>query len=140
MRSVQFSILQMNNQRVEQMASKSVRIRVLNSLLVIRDELSQELPDIDRNGAVWSTASCVLVTCMPDCDGETHVTLGGVNEVGQDGTLIFDRRLETPSKRIVIDGVMEEKILQTDVPTSKTRMRIWTNGLRDTDIVTIGLG
>jgi hypothetical protein len=127
MRSVQFFILQMNNQRIKPMASKSVRIRVLNSLLVIRDELSQELPDIDRDGAVWSTASCVLVTCMPDSDGETHVTLGGVNEVGQDGTLIFDRRLETPSRRIVIDGVMEKKILQTDVRTSKTRMRIWTN-------------
>jgi hypothetical protein len=122
------------------MTLKSARIRVLNSLLVIRDELSQELPDIDRNGTVWSTASSVLVTCMPDCDGETHVTLGGVNEVGQDGTLIFDRHLETPSLRIVIDGVMEEKILQMDVPTSKTLMRIWTNGLRHTDVVTIGLG
>jgi hypothetical protein len=77
---------------------------------------------------------------MPDCDGDTRVTLGEVNEVEQGGTLIFDRRLQTPSRRIVIDGVMEVKILQMDVPTFETRMRIWTSGHPGTDIVTIGLG
>jgi len=122
------------------MASKSVRIPVLNSLLVVRDERSQDLPDIDRNGVVWSTASCVLVTCMPDSDGETRVTLGRANEIEHHGKLIFDRQLETPSRRVVIDGVMRERILQMDVPAPQTRMRIWTNGVRDTDIVTIGLG
>src|SRR6266536_1971914 len=94
--NVQVPIMQIDNQRIKPMSSKSVRIPVLNSLLVIRDERSHDLPDIDRSNVVWWTESCVLVTCMPDCDGETHVTLGGVNEVVQDGKLIFDRRLETP--------------------------------------------
>ena len=122
------------------MAPKSVRIRVLNSLLVIRDENSRDFPDIDRTGVVWSSPSCILVGCMPDCDGETHVTIGHANEIRQDGKLIFDSRLETPSRSIIIHGVVEERILQIDVPTSETRVRIWTNGLRFTDQATIGVG
>src|SRR6516225_5434686 len=93
-------------QRIRPMAPKSVRIRVLNSLLVIRDENSRDFPDIDRTGVVWSSPSCILVGCMPDCDGETHVTIGHANEIRQDGKLIFDSRLETPSRSIIIHGVV----------------------------------
>jgi hypothetical protein len=40
---------------------------------------------------------------------------------------------------IIVETVMGERILEIDVPRRETRVRIWTNGFRDTDQVTIGL-
>ena len=122
------------------MAPESVRIPVQNCLLVVADERIRDIPDIDRHKAVWSTASCILVSCMPDSDGATHVTIGSAKDIIQDGELIFDNPLETPSRKLVVETVLGKKVFQIDVPNSRTRVRIWTNGIRFTDKVTIGVG
>ena len=122
------------------MTLDSVRLPVLNSLIFLRDEQTRNIPEINGIGAVWSTTSCVAVGCLPDCDGETEVIIGPADEVAKDGTLLFDRSLATPSGSVVVETVLSETILQIGVPTSQTRVRIWTNGLRDTDKVIIGLG
>ena len=124
----------------EQMTLIAARIRVLNSLLFIRDSSVDALPTIDGSGAVWSTASCVAVSCLPDCDGATEIVIGDLAEVqGDAAKLVFDRLLETPSRIIVVQTVVGEKLLQREVPAAVTRTRIWTNGLRDTDKVIIGV-
>lgn len=46
--------------------SISTRIAVLNSLLFIRDQSIEDIPEIDGNGAVWSTTSCVAVSILFD--------------------------------------------------------------------------
>jgi hypothetical protein len=121
------------------MALDSVRLPVLNSLLFLRDEQTRNIPEIDGIGAVWSTTSCVAVGCLPDCDGETEVTVGPADEVRKDGTLLFDGPLATPSRSMVVETVLSETILRVGVPNAQTRVRIWTNGLRDTDKVIVGL-
>jgi hypothetical protein len=121
-------------------ALESVRLPVLNSLIFLRDERTRNIPEIDGNGAAWSTPACVAVSCLPDCDGETEVTIGTVQEVTKDGALLFDGLLETPSRSMVVETVLRKTILQIGVRTSQTRVRIWTNGLQDTDEVIIGLG
>ena len=121
------------------MMSNSVRLSVLNSLLFVRDAVSRNLPEIDGNSAIWSTASCVAVSCLPDCDGQTGVTIGSAQEVGQRGNPLFDGRLMTPSRNVIVETVLGQTILAKTVPNLDTRVRIWTNGLRDTDTVTIAL-
>jgi hypothetical protein len=122
------------------MALNSARLPVLNSLIFVRDEQTPNIPEIDGHGAVWSTTSCVAVSCLPDCDDETEVTIGSAQEVTKNGTLLFDGRLATPSRTVVVETVLSKAILQIGVPASQTRIRIWTNGLRDTNEVIIGLG
>ncbi len=121
------------------MTSNSVHLRVLNSLLFIRDARARHIPEIDGNSSVWSTTSCVAVSCLPDCDGETEVTIGSAYEVKQRGSPLFDGRLSTPSRTVIVETVLAERLLERNVPNLHTRVRIWTNGLRDTDRVIVGL-
>lgn len=118
---------------------KSAHVSVLNSLLFVRDSGVREIPHIDGNLAVWSTASCIAVSCLPDSDGATDVKIGLSQEIGASGDAIADLRLKTPSGAIIVETVTGQRILEMDVPNRDTRVRIWTNGHRDTDQVTIGL-
>jgi hypothetical protein len=119
----------------------AARVPVLNSLLFIRDANIKNLPIVDGNGSVWSTSTCVAVSCMPDCDGPTEIIIGDLSDV-QHGAkkLLFDARLETPSKSIVVETVLSQKILERNAPDTTTHVQIWTNGLRDSDKIVIGLG
>jgi hypothetical protein len=118
----------------------TAHVRVLNSLLFVGDSSKKELPTIDGNGSVWSTASCVAVSCLPDCDGPTEIIIGALSEVQSRGEkLVFDGEVETPSRAIVVETVLAKKILQRNVLNTRTHIRIWTNGLRDTDKVIVGL-
>jgi hypothetical protein len=121
------------------MTPRSTSLKVLNSLLYIRDAQEEDLPDIDGRGAFWFTPSCVAVSCLPDCDGPTTITVGAMSEVAVGKKLLFDGRLETPSHRIIVETVLGNTVLEQNVPTAMTRVRIWTNGYRDTDKVEIGL-
>jgi hypothetical protein len=117
----------------------SVNVRVLNSLLYIKDASKVELPAIDGRGAYWFLPSCVALSCLPDCDGPTRITIGAASEVQVNEKLLFDRRLKTPSHRIIVESVLGRTILEQNVPNELTRVRIWRNGFRDTDKVIIGL-
>jgi hypothetical protein len=117
----------------------SARVRALNSLLYIRDIATAELPDVDGDAAVWATPSCVAVSCLPDCDGETEILLGPSREVGLRGKPLFDDQLKTPSKSVVVETVLQEIVLRLDVPHRETRLRIWTSGHQAADKVIFGL-
>ncbi len=118
----------------------STHVRVLNSLLFIKDARTKDLPMIDGQGSFWFTASCVAVSCMPDCDGPTEVVIGTPSELQDDAVkLLFDTRLETPSRSITVETVLAEKILEKNALNATTRVRIWTDGFRDTNKVVIDL-
>ena len=122
------------------MTSKSVTIPVLNSLLFIRDKNIRNLPEIDGHSSVWSTPSCVAVSCLPDSDGETRLVIGSVEDVRQNSGPLFDARLMTPSGHVIVENVLGERILEIKAPKLDTRVVVWTNGFPDTDMVIIGLG
>ena len=121
------------------MTSKSITVPVLNSLLFIRDKNIRSLPEIDGHSSVWSTPSCVAVSCLPDSDGETRVVIGSVEDVRQNGDPLFDARLMTPSGQVIVENVLGERILKIKAPKLDTRVMVWTNGFPDTDMVIIGL-
>ncbi len=123
------------------MTIAAAHVRVLNSLLFIQDANTKDVPTIDGNGSIWKTATCVAVSCMPDCDGITEVDLGASSDIEKASEkLVFDGFLETPSRKIHVTTVLGQTILEKDVSGTITHVCIWTNGLRDTDRVVIGLG
>ena len=122
------------------MTPSSASVKVLNSLLYIKDARKPDLPAVNGRGAYWSIPSCVAVSCLPDCDGPTTITIAASPQVRVGEKLLFDSLLETPSRRIVVETVLGKAILEQDVPSDTTRVRIWTNGSRDTDQVLVGLG
>jgi hypothetical protein len=87
---------------------------------------------------VWSTSSCVAVSCLPDADGPTEVTIGTQPQVDRNDVLIFDNWLQTPSRRLQVETVLAETLFSGSVSQPSTRVRIWTNGRQDTDRVIVG--
>lgn len=122
------------------MTARSVKMPVLNSLLFIRDANVKQVPKIDGNSAIWFTEFCVAVSCLPDCDGDTEITLRDAQKQAFERTPLFDGRLRTPSRHIIVETVLGRTILEMSVLDAVTRVQIWTNGLRDTDKVVIALG
>src|ERR1700724_124706 len=94
----------------------AAHVSVLNSLLFIKDASRKDLPRLDGHGSFWATTSCVAVSCLPDCDGPTEVIIEYPLEVpNKNGKLLFDALLETPSRRITVETVLAEKILEQNV-------------------------
>jgi hypothetical protein len=127
------------DQEMEEMTLQFARLPVMNSLLYLSDAQTYTPPEIDGIGAVWSTPSCVAVSCLPDCEGDTELTVGSGQELAQSGKLLFDGRLRTPSRKIIVTTVGDDIVLERSVPKYETRVRIWTNGHPGTDRVWIGL-
>ncbi|WP_421724230.1 hypothetical protein [Bauldia sp.] len=114
----------------------------LNSLLYVKDPRSEDYPEIGgpKSTSIWVRPSCIAVSCLPDNDGDTAITIGPSAEMVPDTTLLFDGWIETPSNRIVVTTVLDEEVLGVGVPSERTRLRIWTDGYQDTKRVTIGVG
>jgi hypothetical protein len=125
--------------RSENRAMKSISVPVLNSLVFIRDAESHNFPDIDGLSSYWATESCVAVSCLPDSEGETTISLASGSEVTRQSTALFDGEINTPSYGIVVDTVLGGKLFSASGLTAKTRLRIWTNGHRATDTIAIAL-
>lgn len=121
------------------MTTKSVRVPVLNSLLLIRDEKERAVPPIDGRAGIWRTPSCIAVSCLPDSDGPSKITIGPIREIDPQRSLLFEGSLKTPSRRVVVQSVLGEEILAADVSAVQTRLKIWTNGELDTDTAGIGV-
>lgn len=121
------------------MTSAETTIEVPNGLIYVRDPTVSLRPEIDGVGSAWWTPSCVAVSCRPDCDGETRVAIGPSDEINQRVKIVFDRTLETPGRTLAVEIVPGVEILRVSVPTALTRVRISTNGPRDTDAVAIAL-
>lgn len=121
------------------MTVAATALEVPNSLLYVRDPALRTLPEIDGLTAEWHTPSCVAISCLPDSDGPTTIAIGPSREVGRDKALVFDHVLDTPSRELIIEIVPGIEVLRVDVPRRMTRVRIRTNGNRDTDNVIFGL-
>jgi hypothetical protein len=117
----------------------TILVPVLNSLLFIRDSEVVDLPEIDGSASSWSTEFCVAVSCQPDSDGPTAITMDTIQNLRPNGILLLDHYLKTPSRKVVVEGVLANKILESAVAGENTRIRIWTDGHRGTEKVIIGL-
>lgn len=120
--------------------ASSIKIAPPNSLLFVSDRDGGNVPEITRHRDLWWTPSCVVIGCLAFMDGETDVVLGGVADVDPGTVPVFDGILETPNRSVVVSTVGWNPALWAEVISQKTRVRIWTNRVREPDNVVIGLG
>jgi hypothetical protein len=122
----------------------SLKVAITNALLFIRDARIPDVPDVDYGdgSSVWSIPTCVVITCLVDSEGDTGITIGDTSEVKPSNMLLlFDGTLETPSRKLMLEIVPDEKILEVSVPFATNRIRIWTDGRhRLAETVVIGIG
>ena len=110
------------------------------SLIFIADPEGGTTPECSPPAPYWTTPSCIAVGCLMYQDGDTEVSLGLARDVKASGRPIFDGLLETPNRKVNIETAEGDVVLQTEVPSERTRVRIWTNALREPDKIIVGLG
>lgn len=111
-----------------------------NSIVAISDPSGGEIPIPPESSRIAATSSFLVVGCLSFMDGETEFTLGNREEVDPGKPTAFDGTLETPSRAIQVATVFDEVLLRADVPSDRTRVRVWTNDPKWPDRVIIGLG
>jgi hypothetical protein len=120
--------------------SNSVTLAPSHALLFISDQSGGDIPEFTADAPIMSTETGILVHCLPDMDGDTTVTLGKAENVGQVGPPVFDGIIKLPTKNLMVATVEDDGILFDTVPTVETRIRIWTNRALDPDDIVIGWG
>jgi hypothetical protein len=124
-------------QAIDMFSSKI--IRPVNSLLFVSDPAGGVVPEWIQGTLVLATPSCISVSCHPEQDGPTEVILGKARDVDPGDHPVFDGELETPGRIVVISTVERKTVLETRVPDTHTRVRIWLNHPRWPDKVIVGL-
>jgi hypothetical protein len=119
--------------------STSTKIRPVNSLVFISDAASGVVPEWIRGSLILSTPSCISVGCYPEQDGPTEIVLGESQEVNPGNDPAFDGDLETPHRTVTVSTVEGNTILESDVPQTRTHVRIWVSHPRWPDKIIIGL-
>src|SRR5262245_61617221 len=89
---------------------------------------------------IASTPSYILIGCSSDVDGPTMITLGPEPQVAASDHLIFDGMLDTPHRNVVVVTIFLEKLLDAQVPNTRTHVRVWVNDLRYPNQVSISVG
>lgn len=111
-------------------------VPVLNSLVFVRDSGGRSSPNIDGEQFIWRDETGVAISCQPDSDGDTELVLADVEPSVEDGlTCIFDETMHFPSGWLVTETLPDVVIFRIGVRRPEVRLRIWTDGLRDTRIV-----
>jgi len=120
----------------------TMQIAVPNGLLFVRDSKIRNVPDFDdEQASFWSIATCVMIACLVDREGETDIAVGAADHVAQTRPPALDRILETPSRKIILEIVPGETVHEVSTMNDKIRIRIWTDGRhRSAESVVIGLG
>jgi hypothetical protein len=91
---------------------------------------------------VAATDSAIAVGTLMQHDGETHILLS--DEPPPPSTslpiLAFDGPLRTPARRVAICSILDEPLLAIDVPTTNTRIRLWTNERSEPNEIFVHVG
>ena len=121
------------------MEPDTISVTVPNAILFLHDPSFWDFPEPQREGAVWCNGRGITMSCLPEMDGLTDITIGSNSKVQPTNHLIFDGELQTPTRKVRVLMVLGGPILEQTVSNARTRVRIWTDGYRDTATVVIGL-
>jgi hypothetical protein len=101
------------------------------------DDSVAEIPATMGSQLVSATDSCVAVGCRSEEDGPTEISLDSLGHAEPFGALVFDGEVMTPSKRLSVYSVTNEVLLSSEVPQSRTRLRIFANDISEPDRILI---
>jgi hypothetical protein len=117
----------------------SVSVAPPNSLLLIAEAPTSTGPKATRAASgIAATPSCIGVGCLMFLDGETKVTLGrSAPKWWSSGVRRISRYAASQGGRM---DHRVDKLLEASVPTTRTRIRVWTNHPTEPDDIYIGVG
>jgi hypothetical protein len=120
---------------------ESITVSPPNSLILVMDHASGELPTDIAGKLIAATASCVAVGTLSAADGETTITLTDeFDEARKEFELVFDDAVLTPQREISVCNVRNEKLLTVQAPSLITRVQIYANDDREPDRIVICIG
>lgn len=97
-------------------------------------------PPIDLDyGGLAATKDCITVPTLYYNDGDTTVTFGPVEELSNESSPTYDGVLNTPERKILLSEANMD-LATIEVPTTRTRIRIWLNHPTSPTAVSIGWG
>jgi hypothetical protein len=107
-----------------------LRIAPPNSLLLIMDRDSGEIPESMQGRLVVSTPSCIAVGTRSAADGETSIVLTDEQNnscVEQGLRRVFGGTLETPKREVHICSVLLECLATLSVSSTRSAVEVWTD-------------
>ena len=120
--------------------AETVAIAPPNALIFVSDASGGAVPTFVPKRSILATDTMVQVSCLPDMDGETQITIGPETEVGLASAPIFDGMIKTPTHRVVVSTVEDQEVVAAAVPSRETRIRVWTNKTDEPDEIVIAWG
>jgi hypothetical protein len=110
-----------------------------NAQVVIVDPKGKiVVPKWTRDAAFVWTDTCIFFGCRPDIEGDTMLTLGDMREVDPGTPPVLQVKLKTPSRKIALESIDIQTILEADVSGQETLVRIWANHPMSPDNVIVG--
>jgi hypothetical protein len=120
---------------------KKIKAGLPHGLAFVSDPQAGEPPEPGLDDEpVWANSECLMIKCTHVQEGETDIMLSKDASDAMPQTPIFDGTLNTPSRVVQIWTSMQDILLEIDVPTQSTRMRVWTNHPRWADVILIVAG
>ena len=113
------------------------RVSAPKALVLVEDSGGGELPLTIPGQLVAATANSVAVGCATA--SATEVAIADLGIVPPAGALVFEGRLETPSRRVAVRTILGATLLEVIVPSTDTQLRIWANAASEPTEITIGV-
>ena len=114
------------------------RVSAPKAIVLIEDSGGGELPLIVPGQLVAATANSIAVGCAASAATEVAIADIGIVPPAA-GVLVFEGRLETPTRRLAVRTVLGATLLEVVVPSTNTQLRIWANAPIEPTELTIGV-
>ena len=101
-----------------------------NSLIVVLDPATGDIPKSMDNHLVASTPSCIAIGTLSAADGATTVVLtNAASSIGADPAMkrVFEGFIDTPRMEVSVCTVTLETLLSLQVPKERTAIEVWVN-------------
>ena len=109
---------------------EKAQIAPRNSLLLVMDRDSGEIPDSMDGRLVVATPSCIAVGTLSEADGETSVVLTDEKALAHSDSgfrKVFSGVLETPKKEVHVCTVLLQPVVKLPVLNTQSNVEIWAN-------------
>ena len=116
-----------------------VKIAPPNSVILVSDPSSGQIPESMRGSLIAETDSCIAIGCRAEDDGETEISLGQAKDLEIGSRPTFEGSINTPSQKIAVCTVLGATLLEMSVPTLHTAIRVWANDPQEPDCIAIGI-
>jgi hypothetical protein len=97
------------------------------------------MPDLETIGKmlVSATTTTIVVGTLASPDGPTSITLTDEEIFAKDVHVVYQGKLETPSKQISVETVCNEIILDMPTECNECQVAIWVNHDSEPDKIVI---